>query len=102
MLRKLMQPLVVAGVLCTSGPALAEMSRDETYAFIAKEIAELQDEGRAMAEMSDKSYMQKKAEAILKKARELRDVLRDNPYARVTGFSVGVPFGVSVDFAFTD
>ena len=39
-------------------------------------------------------------EAATKKVLELRDALASNPYVRVSGFSVGVPAGVSVEFTF--
>jgi hypothetical protein len=97
--------LVSTAIFWTEASAQNLTSRPETMDYIAQQLAEI-DQGVQTLQFADantdKSYIQRSVEALLEKAADMRDKLRTNPYARITGFSVSVPWGISFEFVFPD
>lgn len=83
--------------LITPTSAQQPLTRDETLAVIARSMDEIQKTQINATPLSYFAY-----EAHLKRISDLKDKLRDNPYVRVKGFTIGFPSGASVDFEFKD
>ncbi|MER9222994.1 hypothetical protein NKI48_29695 [Mesorhizobium sp. M0644] len=101
-----MRNIIVSAIalIAFSGTTAAQpmMSREETLAYVSKQLAEIQGDAKQLQTYTtiEKSALQERIDEILRKAVELRDVLSTNHYVQVTGFSVTIPWGVTFEFAF--
>jgi len=53
-----------------------------------------------LAPQAESGWWDRKREALLKRAAELRNKYRNNPYIEVKGFSIGLPLTLTIDFEF--
>lgn len=82
--------------------ALAQ-SREETLKLISDTLAEVNNSQRAVYQNAlPTSQTSEIIDSALQKIVDLRDELKDNPYVRISGFTVSIPWGVSVDLTFLD
>ena len=51
---------------------------------------------------AEPGWWDRKRDALLKRAADLRNKYRDNPYITVKGFSIGLPLTLTIDFEFKD
>lgn len=95
--------LMVAAILSIATHAHAQQpTREQTVAEVSKRLAEIQalyPPPSAIAQMNvvPTFEIQQRLDKALERATALRDWLRDNPYMRVTGFSVNIPWGMTVN-----
>lgn len=90
----------------TGGVAQAtELTREQTMELVAQKVADIQKAATpAMSleymDSASRSDIASKISDVMKKLDALRTLLATNPYIRVSGFTVGVPAGVTIDFIF--
>lgn len=83
----------------------SEMTREETFAYVGKNLAEFGEEAQAFQAKfatADKGYLEQKFEEWVGEAEELRRSLTTNKYVRVSGFSITIPWGVTFEFEFPE
>jgi len=78
-------------------------TKEETFTYLSGELAEIQQDAQALQTLSaESSFLQDRIDDLLKKADSVRDDLSSNPYVRVSGFSVTIPWGVTFEFSFPE
>ena len=104
---KAISALLIALLLVT--PALAQnengdwanLTREQTFERISETLAQI-NEPFANSSMyaSDKDWVQEVIAAGIRQVAQLRDYLAGNGYVEIRSFSVGIPWGVTVEFEF--
>lgn len=93
-----MTRLVVAFAMLLASHAIAfGQSRDAALRDISETLAranELAPGGQAVAHASAADSINDAIKLVV----ELKDRLANNPYVRITSVSVGIPWGISVEF----
>lgn len=79
-------------------------TRDETVDYISRELAKINSlvsklESGSIESMSS-GYAEDLIDGAISRAMEMKQVLEDNPYARVNGVTIGIPWGISVEIEF--
>ncbi|WP_284765384.1 hypothetical protein [Agrobacterium sp. CFBP2214] len=93
---KLFLATITLTAFCAS-TTLAQ-TREETLGVIADATVTLNEVNHAMNASENASVAAVLFKDALKRVSDLQDQLKDNPYFRLSSFSVNVPWGISVEF----
>jgi hypothetical protein len=91
--------------LCAGAFAQETPTRAETFQHISEVVAAATVESRELVESystADASWLEERVDDLIAMANDLSLWLSDNPYARVSGFTVSIPWGLSIDFVFVE
>jgi hypothetical protein len=101
--------IIVALCIAASVANAQTMTREQTIEYVSKTLADIQYDAANEIAIATKSSntpgdtaIQPAISDILETIADLRERLDGNPYLRVTGYSVTVPFRVHVNFEFPD
>jgi hypothetical protein len=91
-------------LLATASAGLTEppTTEEATIELIGQKLAELSETNEMMASALGTSNVADLTKKAITTVKELKETLSANPFIRVSGFTVGIPGGVSVDFEFVD
>lgn len=102
--------LVIALLLGFGGTcALADQpTREETFKFLSQELSQMNADAQDLQRLGAypattsqlEDQIQERVGNLLERANRVRDYLAGNPHVQVTGFSITIPWGVSLEFTF--
>ncbi|MFB9979255.1 hypothetical protein ACFSQQ_13650 [Mesorhizobium kowhaii] len=95
----------VIGLLAYPALAQHQMSREETIAQVATDVAFIEETLPSYqisnGEVAPEELRENLQKAVTR-AMDLRDRLASNPFVRVSGISVGFPAGLTIQLSFPD
>ncbi|MBB2973960.1 hypothetical protein [Mesorhizobium sp. RMAD-H1] len=96
---------ILIAMLATSAHA-APLTREETFQLLSRELAKIEENSSEVQRYSTMpaytSLVKDKIQEAMKIAISLRDTLSGNPYVRVSGVSVTIPWGITLELTFPE